>query len=129
MTRTLESWPREQVVIQILDKWDFDPDDPKSDYPVRVEITVGEILNEFKKREGQWFDFFCIGSNFRELENKVNYRSVFQWTQTFDDTYQTFHELYPNYERDRQQRVRKLLTYYTVLNVATNVSLNQNTKL
>ena len=103
----------------IKDEWDFDPD--KLYNPADREFfSVEDVLEQFKNKDGVVYNNWISTSDFNELCKAVEKDDPIVRKRFYQDSYDRFHEKYPNYEEKKRQRNKRYLSYLERMSLSLN---------
>lgn len=101
---------KDRIVLLIKDMWDFDPD--KLYNPADREFfSVEDVLEQFKNKDGVVYNNWGTTYDFKELCKSIDKDGPIVREGFYQDSYDKFHEKYPNYEEKKRQRSKKCLSY------------------
>ena len=112
---------KDRIVLLIKDEWDFDPDklyNPSD----REFFSVEDVLKQFKNKDGVVYDNWVTTSDFNELCKAIEKDDPIVRKRFYQDSYDRFHEKYPNYEEKKRQRNKRYLTYLNEMSMALNAN-------
>lgn len=110
------------VIIKVYDKWSFEvetTEDGKTCMSkvkkVRHKIRVTDIVEDFEKKAGPFFDMFKVTQSFRELEKRIEADNfspkTYDIIATYKDTKEAFdkqwNELHPDMDYETYQENRR----------------------
>ena len=112
---------KDRIVLLIKDMWDFDPD--KLYNPADREFfSVEDVLEQFKNKDGIVYNNWVSTSDFKELCKAIEKDEPIVRKGFYQDSYDRFHEKYPNYEEKKRQRNKRYLTYLNEMSMALNAN-------
>lgn len=110
---------KDRIVLLIKDEWDFDPD--KLYNPADREFfSVEDVLEQFKNKDGVVYNNWISTSDFNELCKAIEKDEPIVRKGFYQDSYDRFHEKYPNYEEKKRQKAKRYLTYLNEMSMALN---------
>lgn len=110
---------KDRIVLLIKDEWDFDPD--KLYNPADREFfSVEDVLEQFKNKSGVVYNNWVTASDFKELCKAVEKDEPIVRKKFYQDSYDRFHEKYPNYEEKKRQKAKRYLTYLNEMSMSLN---------
>ena len=95
----------EQVVLNIEDRWDFDPDVLPIKYPIREQYTVSDALNQFKEQKGYIYE----GINIKDLQKNIERNQPLTVIGEYQDTKDKFFAEHPNYYKEQREKFNQLM--------------------
>lgn len=95
----------EQVVLNIEDRWDFDPDVLPRKYPIREQYTVSDALNQFKEQKGYIYE----GINIKDLQKNIERNQPLTVIGEYQDTKDKFFAEHPNYYKEQRAKFNQLM--------------------
>lgn len=95
----------EQVVLNIEDRWDFDPDVLPRKYPIREQYTVSDALNQFKEQKGYIYE----GINIKDLQKNIERNQPLTVIGEYQDTKDKFFAEHPNYYKEQREKFNQLM--------------------
>lgn len=95
----------EQVVLNIEDRWDFDPDVLPRKYPIREQYTVSDALNQFKEQKGYIYE----GINIKDLQRNIERNQPLTVIGEYQDTKDKFFAEHPNYYKEQRAKFNQLM--------------------
>ena len=112
---------KDRIVLLIKDEWDFDPD--KLYNPADREFfSVEDVLEQFKNKDGIVYNNWVSTSDFKELCKTIEKDDPIVRKGFYQDSYDRFHEKYPNYEEKKRQKAKRYLTYLNEMSMALNAN-------
>ena len=112
---------KDRIVLLIKDEWDFDPD--KLYNPADREFfSVEDVLEQFKNKAGVVYDNWVTTSNFNELCKAIEKDEPIVRKGFYQDSYDRFHEKYPNYEEKKRQKAKRYLSYLNEMSMSLNAN-------
>lgn len=100
----------ERIVLLIKDKWDFDPD--KLYNPTDREFfSVEDVLEQFKNKDGIVYNNWLTTADFKELCKAIEKDKPIVREGYYQDSYDKFHEKYPDYEDKKREKAKRYLSY------------------
>lgn len=112
---------KDRIVLLIKDEWDFDPD--KLYNPADREFfSVEDVLEQFKNKVGVVYNNWVTASDFKELCKAVEKDEPIVRKKFYQDSYDRFHEKYPNYEEKKRQKAKRYLTYLNEMSMSLNAN-------
>lgn len=112
---------KDRIVLLIKDEWDFDPD--KLYNPADREFfSVEDVLEQFKNKSGVVYNNWVTASDFKELCKAVEKDEPIVREGFYQDSYDRFHEKYPNYEEKKRQKAKRYLTYLNEMSMSLNAN-------
>ena len=112
---------KDRIVLLIKDEWDFDPDklyNPSD----REFFSVEDVLKQFKNKDGVVYNNWVTTSDFKELCKAIEKDEPIVRKGFYQDSYDRFHEKYPNYEEKKRQKAKRYLTYLNEMSMALNAN-------
>ena len=112
---------KDRIVLLIKDEWDFDPDklyNPSD----REFFSVEDVLKQFKNKDGVVYDNWVTTSNFNELCKAIEKDEPIVREGFYQDSYDRFHEKYPNYEEKKRQKAKRYLSYLNEMSMSLNAN-------
>ena len=110
---------KDRIVLLIKDEWDFDPD--KLYNPADREFfSVEDVLEQFKNKDGVVYNNWVTTSDFKELCKSIEKDEPIVREGFYQDSYDRFHEKYPNYEEKKRQRSKRYLSYLDRMSLSLN---------
>ena len=95
----------EQVVLNIEDRWDFDPDVLPIKYPIREQYTVSDAINQFKEQKGYIYE----GINIKDLQKNIERNQPLTVRGEYKDTKERFFSEHPNYYKELRAKMQGML--------------------
>ena len=112
---------KDRIVLLIKDEWDFDPD--KLYNPADREFfSVEDVLEQFKNKDGVVYNNWVTTSDFNELCKAIEKDEPIVRKGFYQDSYDRFHEKYPNYEEKKRQKAKRYLSYLNEMSMALNAN-------
>lgn len=112
---------KDRIVLLIKDEWDFDPD--KLYNPADREFfSVEDVLEQFKNKDGVVYNNWVSTSDFNELCKAIEKDEPIVRKRFYQDSYDRFHEKYPNYEEKKRQKAKRYLTYLNEMSMSLNAN-------
>ena len=112
---------KDRIVLLIKDEWDFDPE--KLYNPADREFfSVEDVLEQFKNKAGVVYDNWVTTSDFNELCKAIEKDEPIVRKGFYQDSYDRFHEKYPNYEEKKRQKAKRYLTYLNEMSMTLNAN-------
>ena len=112
---------KDRIVLLIKDEWDFDPDklyNPSD----REFFSVEDVLKQFKNKDGVVYNNWVTTSDFKELCKAIEKDEPIVRKGFYQDSYDRFHEKYPNYEEKKRQKAKRYLTYLNEMSMSLNAN-------
>ena len=110
---------KDRIVLLIKDEWDFDPN--KLYNPADREFfSVEDVLEQFKNKDGVVYNNWVTTSDFKELCKSIEKDEPIVREGFYQDSYDRFHEKYPNYEEKKRQRSERYLSYLERMYLSLN---------
>ena len=107
----------ERIVLLIKDGWDFDPD--KLYNPADIEFfSVEDVLEQFKNKDGVVYNNWVTTSDFKELCKAIEKDKPIVREGFYQDSYDRFHEKYPNYEEKKREKAKRYLSYLNEMSMS-----------
>ena len=112
---------KDRIVLLIKDEWDFDPD--KLYNPADREFfSVEDVLEQFKNKDGVVYNNWVTTSDFKELCKSIEKDEPIVREGFYQDSYDRFHEKYPNYEEKKRQKAKRYLSYLNEMSMSLNAN-------
>ena len=112
---------KDRIVLLIKDMWDFDPN--KLYNPADREFfSVEDVLEQFKNKAGVVYNNWITTSDFKELCKTIEKDEPIVREGFYQDSYDRFHEKYPNYEEKKRQKAKRYLTYLNEMSMSLNAN-------
>ena len=112
---------KDRIVLLIKDEWDFDPDklyNPSD----REFFSVEDVLKQFKNKDGVVYNNWVTTSDFKELCKAIEKDEPIVRKGFYQDSYDRFHEKYPNYEEKKRQKTKRYLSYLNEMSISLNAN-------
>ena len=113
---------KDRIVLLIKDEWDFDPDKLYYNPADREFFSVEDVLEQFKNKAGVVYDNWVTTSDFNELCKAIEKDEPIVRKGFYQDSYDRFHEKYPNYEEKKRQKAKRYLTYLNEMSMTLNAN-------
>ena len=112
---------KDRIVLLIKDEWDFDPN--KLYNPADREFfSVEDVLEQFKNKDGVVYNNWITTSDFKELCKTIEKDEPIVREGFYQDSYDRFHEKYPNYEEKKRQKAKRYLSYLNEMSMSLNAN-------
>lgn len=112
---------KDRIVLLIKDEWDFDPN--KLYNPADREFfSVEDVLEQFKNKDGVVYNNWVTTSDFKELCKSIEKDEPIVREGFYQDSYDRFHEKYPNYEEKKRQKAKRYLSYLNEMSMTLNAN-------
>ena len=112
---------KDRIVLLIKDEWDFDPNELYNPAD-REFFSVEDVLEQFKNKAGVVYDNWVTTSDFNELCKAIEKDEPIVRKGFYQDSYDRFHEKYPNYEEKKRQKAKRYLTYLNEMSMTLNAN-------
>lgn len=112
---------KDRIVLLIKDEWDFDPNELYNPAD-REFFSVEDVLEQFKNKDGVVYNNWVTTSNFNELCKAIEKDEPIVRKRFYQDSYDRFHEKYPNYEEKKRQKAKRYLSYLNEMSMALNAN-------
>ena len=112
---------KDRIVLLIKDEWDFDPNELYNPAD-REFFSVEDVLEQFKNKAGVVYDNWVTTSDFKELCKSIEKDEPIVREGFYQDSYDRFHEKYPNYEEKKRQKAKRYLTYLNEMSMTLNAN-------
>lgn len=110
---------KDRIVLLIKDEWDFDPD--KLYNPADREFfSVEDVLEQFKNKDGVVYNNWITASDFKELCKAIEKDKPIVREGYYQDSYDKFHEKYPDYEDKNRKKAKRHLSYLIDMGMTLN---------
>ena len=112
---------KDRIVLLIKDEWDFDPNELYNPAD-REFFSVEDVLEQFKNKAGVVYDNWVTTSDFKELCKSIEKDEPIVREGFYQDSYDRFHEKYPNYEEKKRQKTKRYLSYLNEMSMSLNAN-------
>ena len=112
---------KDRIVLLIKDEWDFDPNELYNPAD-REFFSVEDVLEQFKNKAGVVYDNWVTTSDFNELCKAIEKDEPIVRKGFYQDSYDRFHEKYPNYEEKKRQKTKRYLSYLNEMSMSLNAN-------
>ena len=112
---------KDRIVLLIKDEWDFDPNELYNPAD-REFFSVEDVLEQFKNKDGVVYNNWVTTSDFNELCKAIEKDEPIVRKGFYQDSYDRFHEKYPNYEEKKRQKTKRYLSYLNEMSMSLNAN-------